>query len=67
MKWTTERPTQPGVYWHDDYKFEPTIVEIKSSLTRGLVLLEPGSESECPLSVLSDCRWYGPLTPPNEE
>ncbi|WP_454826048.1 hypothetical protein [Paraburkholderia xenovorans] len=67
MKWTTDTPTEQGLYWLHEEDDDPNVVALSKNPVHGMLVLWHGSESETPLSILTNCRWYGPITPPSEE
>ncbi|MEA3093300.1 MAG: hypothetical protein QOJ04_4642 [Caballeronia sp.] len=69
MKWTTKRPTLPGLYWIAYPRvIEPEIVWVTDAFGTDLVVEEHGRDWE-EMLMLADfapnARWYGPLTPPS--
>jgi hypothetical protein len=53
-KWTKDRPTKPGYYWHTNLLGNKKIVEITST-PRGLVVHYPGMSN----TLLLDLIWTG--------
>lgn len=70
MKWTTERPTAPGLYWIAYAReSDPEIVWITNAFGADLIVEEHGRDWEDLLKLADyapDGRWYGPITPPSE-
>jgi hypothetical protein len=67
MRWTTDAPTEPGLYWLHEPRFNPTVVDVMENVAYDLVAVWPGVEDERPISSFSGSRWYGPITPPGDE
>jgi hypothetical protein len=69
MKWTTKRPTSPGLYWIAYPRvIEPEIVWVTDAFGTDLVVEEHGRDWEEMLKLVDyapNARWYGPLTPPS--
>lgn len=75
MKWTTERPTEPGFYWwKNDSEFgkKPRVlmVDKRHYGLEGLVVKWPGSDQDDYLdynySPSPGEMWAGPIALPNE-
>lgn len=54
--WTREKPTQPGWYWVCHVKSDTPMITYMT--TEGKPMYE--------IHGLEDCKWAGPLTPPEE-
>lgn len=70
LTWTTDKPTQPGVYWVDGYVIgaDAVIIEIRRNapgLPAGLYAWLPGLDDGEYVSEIDGCKWSGPLTPPS--
>src|SRR5260370_41939290 len=69
MKWTTERPTAPGLYWIACARqSEPEIVWVSDAFGADLVVEEHGRDWEHMLELAGyapGARWYEPITPPS--
>jgi hypothetical protein len=69
MKWTTKRPTLPGLYWITyPQVIEPQIVWVTDAFGTDLVVEEHGLDWEEMLKLVDyepNARWYGPITPPS--
>lgn len=68
MKWTTDRPTAPGLYWVIcEHESEPEIVWVTDAFGDDLVVEEHGRDWEDLLQLAiyaPGARWYGPVTHP---
>lgn len=62
MKWTKEKPTQPGWYWWRD-KYSSDIVHVTED--SGMLVVKLGFDIEDFIIDLSG-EWAGPICPPEE-
>lgn len=63
MNWTTETPTEPGLYWFYCYTDEPELYT--TCLHGGRLIGTPvDSDDYSQLSNLAGAFWSGPVTPP---
>lgn len=73
MNWTTQYPTQPGLYWLRNYQIkgwratvttlEPTIVEVDTDGD----FYHIGSEETQFRQRVIYAEWFGPIQPPPDE
>ncbi len=63
MKWTIEKPTEPGLYWYKSGEHETTIAEVRADGTIGI--REGGHMVSLTLTQFrrryGEGRWYGPI------
>lgn len=69
MTWTTDKPTVPGFYWHDDCKppYDPFVVEVRArTADGGLFVMEPGRDDDNDVTsrLYEGTRWLGPIPMP---
>ena len=65
MEWTTEPPTQTGLYWADDGD-EVFAVDVYDS-SSGLVAFELGNDYDVPHSLDKYTHWIAILQPDRPE
>lgn len=66
MKWTTEKPTEPGWYWMREIgkpQFPPIIRQVKRAAPLGVLVLVTWSSS-CVISEIDYAEWAGPIELP---
>lgn len=75
LKWTTEKPTQPGFYWYRDKtcklirEQEPQVVHVESPemiymAGDDMTYCLPGHITECAVELSRVGQWAGPIAPP---
>lgn len=68
MKWTTDKPTQPGWYWIKDGS-AARIVELEIGTFDGVYVAwvwQVGSRAQIPLERFNCGEWAGPIPEPEE-
>ncbi len=66
MKWSTEKPKEPGYYWIAEAGEKPhaVLVEIESDSHSMLFVLLPGDKEKYPLEIWNGALWMGPVPMP---
>ena len=69
MKWTTNKPTEPGWYWVDEHdSWKPSIVLVHKHLTGGTLVAQECDACKTPVSEYnSSVKWSGPIQEPEAE
>lgn len=62
LTWTTDPPTQPGLYWYREARDDQPDVVLVADYGLGLRYTPHDDDSWYPLSPIG--QWAGPLEPP---
>jgi hypothetical protein len=67
MIWTTEKPTQPGIYWHRAQGIEPTVVRLTEADFVEVLNYQRTTPLDEALAIWHKSEWAGPLEPPQQQ
>lgn len=66
MKWSTDKPIEPGYYWIAEAGEKPLMVEVnvESDSHNLMFVLLPGDDERYPLAIWNGALWMGPIAVP---